>query len=279
MADRSTGHDALSRRLRELRAAAALRQVDAAELSGISQPTIARFEKGRQIPRPDQVEKLCEAYRAPGVDRRELVGMARDLRHGIRRVVMRREVSSFQRQFGRILAASALVRTFSPNGIPGLLQTAEYCRALFHSPPKLSHDAAEEGIAARLANQAMLDEPNSPRQFVMLLTEGSLGWALLPPAGMADQIDYIAAASSRPNVRVGIIPWGRQSPVLPLHSWQMYDERAVLAGTTTATALLTERADVDAYLALFAELEQLAVYDDAARQLLSNVAATYQAMS
>lgn len=153
-----------------------------------------------------------------------------------------------------------------------------YCRALFHADPKLSHDAAEDGVAARLADQAILDETDSPRRFVMVMPEGSLGWSLLPPAGMADQIDHIAEASKRPNVRVGIIPWGRQSPVLPLHSWEMYDERAVIAGTTTATALLTDRPDIAAYLALFAELDQLAVYDDDARHLLSRVAADYRAL-
>lgn len=278
MPDRSTGRDALSRRLRELRDDAELRQVDTAELTRISQPTIARFEKGRQVPRPDQVEKLCDAYHASGVDRRELVGMARDLREGNRRVVMRREVGTLQKQFGRILAASALVRTFSPSGIPGLIQTADYCRTLFHADPKLTDDAAAEGVTARLANQAILDDPDAPRQFVMLMPEGSLGWSLLPPASMAAQIEHIAAVARRPNIRIGIIPWGRPSQVLPLHSWQMYDERAVIAGTTTATALLTERADVEAYLKLFRALEQLAVFDDEARLVLVGVADRYRAM-
>ncbi|MDQ2707326.1 MAG: hypothetical protein M3Z25_06685 [Actinomycetota bacterium] len=66
----------------------------------------------------------------------------------------------------------------------------------------------------------------------------------------------------------------------PLHSWEIYDERAVLAETTTATALLTDRPDINnAYLTLFTELEYLAGYDDDARQLLSPVASRYREMT
>ncbi|MBA2324685.1 MAG: hypothetical protein H0V92_11975 [Pseudonocardiales bacterium] len=49
--------------------------------------------------------------------------------------------------------------------------------------------------------------------------------------------------------------------------------------TTTATALLTDRPDINAYLTLFTELEHLAGYDDDARQLLSSVASGYREMA
>jgi hypothetical protein len=110
----------------------------------------------------------------------------------------------------------------------------------------------------------------------MLMPEGSLGWALLPPAHMADQVDYIAAISQRRNMRIGIIPWGRPSSLLPLHSWEIYDERAVITGSMTGTTVLTARVDVDAYLELFAALEQLAVYDENAREILTGVADCYR---
>lgn len=47
MPDRSTGGYPLSRKLRELREAAGLRQVDAAKQAAISQSLIAKFENGR----------------------------------------------------------------------------------------------------------------------------------------------------------------------------------------------------------------------------------------
>lgn len=162
MPNRSTGGDALSRELRELREAAGLRQVDAAKQAGISQSLIAKFETGRQVPRPDQVEVLCRAYRAPARDRRVLVQLAEDLREVTRRVVVRRQYAAIQSQIRRVVESSALVRTFSPIGIPGLLQTTDYVRALFTTGGEVTPED-QAGAEQRIANQAVLtDDPPGP---------------------------------------------------------------------------------------------------------------------
>ncbi len=267
MPNRSTGGDVLSRKLRELREAAGLRQVDAAKQGGISQSLIAKFETGRQVPRLDQVEALCRAYRASDRERRELIQLAEDLREVTRRVVVRRQYAAIQSQIRRVVESSALVRTFPPIGIPGLLQTTNYVKALFTTGGEVTPED-QAGAEQRIANQAVLTD-DTTRRFVTLMPEGSLGWALLSPAGMAEQVEHIAAVSKRRNIRIGIIPWGRVSPVLPLHSWEIYDERAVITGSMTGTTVLTVRADVDAYLDLFADLEQLAVYGEDAREILT----------
>ena len=274
MPSRSTGGDALSRKLRELREAAGLRQIDAAKQAGISQSLIAKFETGRQVPRPAQVEALCGAYRAPARERRALARLAEDLREVTRRVVVRRQYAAIQSQIRRVVESSALVRTFSPIGIPGLLQTTNYVRALFTTGGEVTPED-QAGAEQRIANQAVLTD-DTTRRFVTLMPEGSLGWALLPPIGMTEQVEHIAAVSHRRNIRIGIIPWGRVSPVLPLHSWEIYDERAVITGSLTGTTVLTVRADVDAYLDLFADLEQLAAYGGDARDILTRVADRYR---
>ena len=276
MPDRSTSGDTLSRKLRELRQAAGFRQVDAARQGGISQSLIAKFENGRQVPRPDQAETLCRVYRASTQDRRGLVQLAEDLREGTRRVVVRRDHAVIQKQIRRVVESSTLVRTFSPIGIPGLLQTEDYVRALFTTGGEATA-ADEAGAQQRLANQSVLTD-DAARLFVTLMPEGSLGWSLLPPSGMADQIEHIAALSQRRNMRIGIIPWGQVCPTLPLHSWESYDERAVITGSMTGTTVLTTRADVHAYLELFTILEQLAVYGEEAREILARVADRYRTL-
>lgn len=188
--------------------------------------------------------------------------------------MVHRQYAAIQKQIGRVVESSTLVRTFSPVGIPGLLQTTDYVRALFTTGGEVT-PADEAGAEQRIANQAVLTD-DTARRFVLLMPEGSLGWALLPPVRMADQVGHIAAMSRRRNMRIGIIPWGRVSLVLPLHSWEMYDERAVITGSMTGTAMLTTRADVDAYLELFATLERLAVYGEDAREILTRVADRYQ---
>lgn len=258
--------DELSRRLRELRGG--MRQIDAAAASGISQPAITRFENGRQVPRPDQVEALCSAYvGTPARDRRELLALAKDLRARQRRVVLSKNHAAVQGEIRRAQEASSLIRSFSPSGISGLLQTGGYVRAIFGDTP---------GGQVRLNGQAILDD--QARNFVFLIPEGSLGWALMPPADMAAQVDHIAVAAQRPNVRIGIIPWGRPAEVLPINSWEMYDERAVWTGTNTGSSVLTELSDIAPYLRLFTEIEALAEWDQKADEILAKVADRYRSL-
>lgn len=273
MPARSTGGDALSRTLRDLRDGAGLRQVEVAARAGYSQALIARFETGRQVPRPDQVEKLCDVYGAHDDARGRAVAMARDARAGIERVVMHRDVAPAQKRINRIAETALVERTFSPSVLPGLLQSPAYCRALFLSEPNLSPESAEEAARERLRGQSTLE---TDREYGFLLPEGALGWSLLPPADMANQMDQLAAASRRPNVTFGVVPWGRQAAAIPINSFTLFDERLVIVGTTTRVAYLTVRTDLDAYLSLYDRIASFAVFDDDARAILSQVADRYR---
>ncbi|MDN5916853.1 MAG: helix-turn-helix transcriptional regulator [Pseudonocardia sp.] len=276
MPDSRSDRDSLSGALRELRDVAGLRQVDAATQAGISQSLIAKFENARQVPRVEHVEKLCAVYGAPAAARRRLTAIATDMRAGNQRVVLRRDAEPAQKRIGRIQEASTLQRTFSPSGLPGLLQTADYCRALFDGGTDLDPDAAEAGAAARLENQ---DALATERQFSFLLPEGSLGWALLAGDGMAEQMEHLAAITTRPNVRLGIVPWGQPVPELPLNSWTEFDDQLVIVGTTTRVAYLTVQGDVDAYRQLFDHLSSFAVFDEAARAILRDSAQRYRSLA
>lgn len=77
---------------------------------------------------------------------------------------------------------------------------------------------------------------------------------------------------------MGIVPFGRPARVFPLHSWDLFDQRAVIVGTTTATAILTEPQDVAAYVELTDALERLAVYGQEAREILARVVGRYRSL-
>jgi hypothetical protein len=237
---------------------------------------IARVELGRTLPDEEYVTQLCAAYRTPAAERRRLIELVRDVRAHNRRVVLHRNPAAFQRQVGRIQRQSALIRSFASIGLPGLLQTADYCRNLFLSREGVAPELAESGIRACLENQRILDDPRW--KFIYLMVEGALGWAFGTPEVMADQMEHLVRATHRVNVRVGVIPFGAWDPhlTLPLHGWEMYDQRLAIVGTITATALLDEPRDIAAYVDMFERLEQLAVYDDEARAVFARVAERYQ---
>jgi transcriptional regulator with XRE-family HTH domain len=272
--------DELSRTLRQLRADPGLSGTAAAALVGLTQASISRYEAGRFVPAPEDVATLARAYGAPPDVRARLVQLARDLRENTvapARVVMARGAGRMQLRIGRIEQASAQIRHFHPVVIVGLLQTAEYMRAVFSSGGDMPAGQIDEAVAARLERQAILREPG--RRFTFLMTEGALRWQIGDPLLMIDQLKRVFDATRLPGLRVGIIPWTTAVTVAPMHGFDVYDERAAIIGTEIATAFLTNPHDVAALGKLFADLEAVASYDRDARRVLVRVADDYRSLT
>jgi hypothetical protein len=198
-----------------------------------------------------------------------LVRLATEIRKGNRRLVLGRDPAAAQTRFGRFQRQAKLIRAFSPTAVPGELQTLSYLRTVFDNEP---------AIRQRQINQATFDEQDDPRRYVLLIAEGALGWAPLSPRAMAEQVDHIAAMADRRNVRIGIIPWGRPMPVLPLHSWYLFDDQMLMIGGETFALDITDPSDIAAYAALTDVMERYAVFDDDARRILQAVADRYRRM-
>lgn len=270
------GKDELSRSLRRLREEAGLSTRDVAARSGFSQAKVSRVERGINVPTEADVQALMDLYEPHADVARHLVTLARDIRAVHRPVVMARpkaRPSLFQARLGRIEAASEHIGTFSNTVVPGLLQTEAYIRELI-APRRLEPAEEHDFVRARLARQSLLDDP--AHRFTLVIAEGVFGWRAGTHADMAAQVDKVAEATRRPNVRVGIIPWGTRTTRFPLHAWDIYDRRAVSYGTVDATAILTEPRDVEKYAVLFETLAASAVYDDEARVVLAEAADRYR---
>jgi hypothetical protein len=267
--------DQLSHQLRELRGGAGLSTPRVAALltaSGypVSQAKVSRTENGRVAADPEYVARLAQLCSADPDRQQALVDLAHQVRKANRRLVLGRDEAAAQQRIGRFSREATTIRAFTPTAVPGELQTERYIRAIFDS---------DAGVRQRLLNQAQLDDPASTRRWVMLMTEGALGWSFLDASGMVEQIDHIAAATDRPNIKVGIIPWGRHTPVLPLHSWYLFDDRLVVSGGATFALDLTDKQDCAAYSTLTDELENLAVYGPEARAILAKAAQRYRSLS
>jgi len=271
------GRDELSQTLRALREESGLSQSTASQKAGLTQSKLSRAENGLFLPTPEDVKALAKAYHASAPIRRRLEQLTIDLRaeNIDSRVVLQRGAWHFQHRLGRIEQASAHIRSFTPTLVPGLLQTADYARAVFGALNEISGNDIRTAVTARMDRQGLLREPG--RDFTMLIPEGMLGWSASTPV-MVEQIAHMREVAQLDRVRLGIIPWGTPAPAFPTHGWDIYDERAVIVGTWTATALLTEPRDVTAYLALFHELEKLAVYDQEADETLARAADSYRTL-
>ena len=268
-------HDELSTILRQLRRDADLSGMEAAERAGFSQPKISRFETGRQVPTPDQVRTLARVYRAPAEARRRLLELAGDLRAETRpaRAILSHGAHHMQQRLGRLDQASARIRMFVPTLVPGPLQTPAYVRAI--GSRDMNGEQLEQFVAARIARQATLD---TDREFVMVVTEGALRWHVGGPEVMAEQLQHVADQLDRPNLHLGVIPWTRPVHAPALHSFDIYDARAVVVGTETATAIITDPRDVADYEHRFDGYASAAVFGNEARAVLARIADEYRAL-
>lgn len=273
---RPIGNDQLSTLFRRIRDDAGITHGgDAARRAGVTQATISRWETGRNVPTAAAAEKYARALNAdPGLTR-QLVELVTDLRthHQAGKPGPRAGGVSFQQRIHRLEAAAAYVAVFHPLLIPGALQTAAYARAIFSSGD-LDDDEIEARTTARLQRGALLTDPN--RRYTFITAYGALGWRSGSNETMARQVDHVADVSQRPNVRLGVIPWATEATVYPSSGFEMYDERTVVVGSLSGARFSNTPEDVDRYVDALAKLEEMSVFDEQARQLLSTVAADYR---
>ncbi|MGH3710686.1 MAG: helix-turn-helix domain-containing protein [Pseudonocardiaceae bacterium] len=265
----------LSAELRRLRKEADLSGAAAAKLAGLTQSKVSRTETGAFMPTPDQVEALCRVYKAPPELRRELVQMAHEVREEQipARAVIKDRVWQLQERIGRIEAIAGRIRSLAPSTIPGIIQTREYIQALFGD--ELSPSDLERAIGARIATQTLLD---TDRAFEFVLAEGALRWNMGGAGVMVKQLDALINTSQRANVRLGVISWTTPVTVPLLHTFTIYDSRAVMYGTQSSTALITEPRDVEQYENHWEEVGSFASFDDEARAIIERTRDDYRSI-
>ncbi|MGH8903006.1 MAG: helix-turn-helix domain-containing protein [Egibacteraceae bacterium] len=262
--------------LRRLRKDAGLTGVEAAKRAGMSQSKVSKIETANLLPSVDDVDQLCRALGAPAqlhanlLDRTERLHTEFDTS----RAIQRRGYHRKQEELGQVENETTRFRHFSPLVIAGLLQTAAYIRQLFATV--VSGVELGKTVTARLERQAILYDPS--KQFIFLIPEGALRWRFCSDQAMLAQLDRIASIATLRNVRIGIIPWTARVREVPLHTFDILDEDQVSLGLETGEVRLKDPHDVAAYLALFATLEESAVFDDEARAVLARVADDYRCL-
>jgi transcriptional regulator with XRE-family HTH domain len=182
--------------LRRARAAAGFSSQEtlAAKL-GFDRSVIAKAETGERPPTPDVLAAWCQAC---GVDGELFERWA---------VLARRADGPVPTWFEGWLDAEGkahTLRLWSPVLLPGLLQTADYARALFVAMG-MDEDAAEEQVSVRLARQEILDRADPP-QVVAVVYEAVLHHLIGSPGVMHDALVNVAELSQRTNISVQVVP-------------------------------------------------------------------------
>lgn len=269
----------LAETLRAARHDKTLSGVEAGRRAGMSQSKISKIERGFLLPSTHDVTALSDVYELNHDKREELLALASGLREeASAKVILSRNVAEMQRRIEQLERSATRILTFQPTMVIGLLQTPAYQRLVFGIPDsrRPPEEEIEEAVAARTRRQTVLDDES--KRFTFIVTEGALRWHAGSATVMSEQIDTIAAATTHPNIRLGLIPWTTPVRHFPRHGFHIYDDDAVIAATETATATLTGAADIAAYRELFAALQASAAFDDEARAHLERIGNAYRTL-
>jgi transcriptional regulator with XRE-family HTH domain len=190
----------LGEELRRARVAAGFSSQDAlANALGFERTVITKAEIGD---RPPTVEVLTAWIEACHLDP--------DLYRRMGVLARRAEspVPTWFEDWLRAEAEAQSLRLWSPLLIPGLLQTADYARALLLAQQTDTSDEAINAlVAARLARQAILDQADPP-DVVAIVDEAALHYFIGSPQVMHNALVHIAELSRRANVVVQVVPAG-----------------------------------------------------------------------
>ena len=139
--------------LRRARAAAGLSQDQLGQRLGYSGAQVGKVEMGERAPSQDFAQGCDQAFPEAGGLFGRIYQLARRWDGGY---------PSWFAEWVESERRATSLRWWEPLLIPGLLQTADYARAILAADPETTEDQLEELVAARLERQAILDKATPP---------------------------------------------------------------------------------------------------------------------
>jgi hypothetical protein len=161
---------------------------------------LRRYEIGRPTPTPERLDQILDALDVEDSERERLLAMAR--RHGRPGEVVA-GVPSAGRQLSQLIGYERTANRITEVGpllVPGLLQTADYARAVLGERPGLTR-----ALALRMERAEILTRAEHPVQLRAMLHVEALARLIAPPAVMREQMLHLLRMAELPNVTIQIV--------------------------------------------------------------------------
>jgi transcriptional regulator with XRE-family HTH domain len=203
----TTGSPTVRRRelgtiLRALRTERGWTAEQVAERLLVSPSKISRLEKGQRGVSQRDIRDLCDLYEIDDEQRQRLVDLASE---GKQRAGLGRDLP--YSAYVQMEAEAASISDYGLGAIPGLLQTADYARAMVQAAvPRLVPRIVAQRVEGRLARQQLLFSDPGPR-FEAIMDESVLHRVVGSHAVMRSQLEQLLKLSERPRVTLRVIPY------------------------------------------------------------------------
>lgn len=247
------------------------RQKDFVRLVGLSQSKLSRLEQGEGPPLdPAAAAAFAKAAGASAEQTARLVELAEvsTATHQVRRAVVLRNAHVTQARIRDYIADASEVHSWTPNAVPGELQTRAWTEAMLAGDDAGSYPGPD-WWAPRDERIALLADPT--RQWRFLLTEGGLRWIVGSRAVQADVVEHIADVSTLAHIEIGVIDQVSPKRLIAPDTFHIYGDRAAEVDGTLGPAFVEDPDDLAALRGIFERLWTHAHCGDAARTLLGRI--------
>ncbi|WP_433564617.1 helix-turn-helix domain-containing protein [Nocardia sp. CA-151230] len=281
----------LGRLLRDARAATGMNLDEAAALVQWSRPTLSRLERGEtQKVRVSDILAICEAY---GLDEGTTA-----LAKGLAAQVPAKSwwqtysdlIPTWANLFVGLEARATSLTVFQPLIIHGLLQTADYARALdrLNFPDDTEHEL-ERRIHVRRQRQNILICSREPATMAIILHENVLRTVVGNNRVMSAQCRHVADMSTRDNIDIRVVtyqaglPLGAAVPPFTIMDFensaqgnQVVEPAQVYCEGYAGSAYLEKRTDVVIFRRAFRKLQQASLDVRSSRDIIREIARRHE---
>jgi transcriptional regulator with XRE-family HTH domain len=261
--------------LRALREEKGITVEQAAEHLLCSPGKVSRMEADFRAGTLRDVRDLCGLYGVlEGPQRDHLMNLARESRQ--QGWWQSYELMGFSTYIGLENGAASL-KEYEGAMVPGLLQTADYARAMHrNNQPEIVPERIEELIQVRLTRQLILTRADPPRLWA-ILGEAALRQSVGGPEIMRAQLDHLIRISMLPNVTLQVLPFSKgANPALSGSSFSIMEFAAPAPDLVYTEGLfgwiyLERLSDVERYQKAFEVLRDAALKEEGSKKFIAEV--------
>lgn len=269
----------LGAQLRRFRESAEITPEQAGHAIRASRSKISRMETGQVGFKSRDVTDLLALYGVTGEqEQSRFLSLARQASRPDWWTTYGDILPDWFEQYLGLESASATIRSFEIQFVPGLFQTEDYARAV----TRLGHEAApwaenERRVSLRLRRQDLLARASPPRIWAVM-DEAVLRRPIGGPAVMRAQLHHLIQVGNAPQVTLQVVPFARGGhsgasgsfTILRFAEQDLPD--VVYAEQLTSALYLEQRSDVEHYLEVMDQLSGEALTPAGTTRLIEQVA-------
>ena len=238
---------------------------------------MSRLETGHRGANARDINDLCDLYGVDDERRQRLLELASE---GKQRAWWQPLGLPYSTYVG-LESEAVSISDFGLSFIPGLLQTADYARAIVSAAvPKWVPEIVEQRLQGRMARQQLLHTERAPL-FEAVVDESVLHRVVGSRAVMRAQLERLLELAELPSVTLRVIPYdagalpaGNNKFIILRFASPAVKDVVYIEGLT-GDLYLDEPSDVETYNTTFRTLVQLAASPHETREIIDAMIPTY----